>query len=387
MRAVLPVAFVLLCACSDDPASTNNPPPGEGGAGGGAGGAQGGMGQGGEHLGGGGSGGTPIPEGVPIVVAQGHLARTTISCDGGQSWVADQSSDQGAVCWLPPSNLPDCDHDPGAGRGVAFGDGWFVATFGWGPPGGLRRSADGVSWEETLSGTTFAGVAFGNGVFLAGSNQPQRSDDLGATWEELAPIGLTANARRFGFADVMGGRFVLAGDDDNIAVSSDAGESWLLPTVPAGCGAAIQTEGGIAAGNGAIVVLGGQGNSCVSDDGGETWELFSVGSDISSHLVWTGAVFRAWSYGEMHESSDGRTWSATATVPGDLLLGPTAIDDAGTMVGVRGGWQTWYGEQEFYRSSDGVTWETLPSGSFSGSHPVRAMAFGRGSASATCPGD
>src|SRR5262245_36884214 len=36
----------------------------------------------------------PPPEGtIPIFVAQGNVGRTTISCDDGQSWVANRSDD------------------------------------------------------------------------------------------------------------------------------------------------------------------------------------------------------------------------------------------------------------------------------------------------------
>src|SRR5690606_6858809 len=144
MRTFL--AVLALAACGGDPADV---PPHVDGTGGsttastgstvGTGGTGGGTG--GTSTGGGGS------AGVPLFVAQGHLGRTVISCDGGQSWTADQSNDAEAQCWSGPDDEPDCDHDPGAGRGIVFADGWFVATFGWGPPGGIVRSRDGVAWE------------------------------------------------------------------------------------------------------------------------------------------------------------------------------------------------------------------------------------------------
>ncbi len=333
----------------------------------------------------GGTGGSGGPATVPLFVAQGHYGRTTISCDDGQSWVADQSNDDDVFCWQEPDNLPDCDHDPGAGRGVTWGDGWFVATFGWGPPGGLRRSQDGVSWQETLTGTTFAGVAFGNGVFLAGSNRPQRSTDAGATWTELDPVGLGSNARRFGFADVAGGRFVIAADNSTIAVSADQGDTWTLPTVPPGCGDNIQTRGGIAAGSDTILVLGGDGNACTSTDGGENWVLNTVGDTMTSHLVWTGSEFVAWSQNAKHASSDGITWTATPTSPAGLGLGPATVSTDGVFVAVTGAWRAWYDQQQFFRSTDGVSWTALAAGSFQGGHPIRAMSVGTGQPSTACP--
>src|SRR5690606_5681333 len=90
--------------------------------------------------------------------------------------------------------------------------------------------------------------------------------------------------------------------------------------------------------------------------------------------------------GSRHASSDGLSWMSTDISPANLRLGPVAVSDDGVYVGVRGGWQVWYGEQEFYRSDDGVSWTRLDPGSFVGGHPIRAIAFGRAAASALCPG-
>jgi hypothetical protein len=384
MRALL-LATLILTACSTDPdpaASTTGGDAGAGGLGSGAGGAGGGGGSGAS----GGSGGTG-PTTVPMFVAQGHLGRTMISCDDGHTWVANRSDDDDAICWPPPDQIPDCDHDPGAGRGIAFGDGDFVATFGWGAPGSLRRTTDGVAWANVQEGESFGGVAYGAGVYLAAGWTPWRSEN-GVDWSAIAPAGIGQPVRRFAFVPHDGGRFVLVaegGGNVELAISSDQGESWTFPSWPAGCGQSIQTEGGIAYGNGALVVLGGNGIACRSTDGGATWTSTTVAADVSSHLVWTGAAFMAWSVGVAHQSADGDTWTSTPTVPASLHLGPTAASDAGTLVGVRGGWQVWYDQQEMYRSTDGITWETLAPSAFVGSHPLRAMAFGHASPSELCP--
>src|SRR5262245_52167588 len=67
---------------------------------------------------------------VPVFVAQGHVGRTTISCDDGRTWVGNRSDDDSIRCF----SGVDCDHHPGAAHGVVFGHGWFFATFGWGQP-------------------------------------------------------------------------------------------------------------------------------------------------------------------------------------------------------------------------------------------------------------
>lgn len=311
---------------------------------------------------------------VATFVAQGHMGRTAVSCDDGNSWVHDTSLDPAVRCF---TNDFDCDHHPGAGRGVEWGDGVFLTTFGWGPPGGVDRSTDGVTWTRVLSDTTFGGIVYGNGIWLAAARNAQWSSDAGETWNMVDDTAMTGwNVRRAAFVAADGGRFVMVADDETV-VSADA-VNWNVPSLlPDTCGDGIQTNGGIAYGNQAIVVVGGAGNACASTDAGDTWSASDIGGSVSAHLLWDGSNFVTWGRGMMYSSPDGSTWTATPTVPDNLLLGPTAYNpDTGTYVGVRGGWQTWYEEQEFYRSSDGINWETLPDMAFEGSHPVRDISIG-----------
>ena len=119
-----------------------------------------------------------VNERVPVFVAQGHMGRTTVSCDLGRSWTADRSNADGPVC-----ASMDCDHDPGAGRGVVYGDDWFFATFGWGPAGQVFRSRDGIDWTAVSEDTTYAGLAIGNGRLLGGGKWGAR------LWTELGERG------------------------------------------------------------------------------------------------------------------------------------------------------------------------------------------------------
>ena len=100
-----------------------------------------------------------------MFVAQGDVGRTAVSYDDGYSWIGDESDDAAVVCFTDGT---DCDHHSGAARGLAFGDGWFLATFGWGTPGGIRRSADGIAWEPVLTGTTFGGIAYRGSIVRMG---------------------------------------------------------------------------------------------------------------------------------------------------------------------------------------------------------------------------
>lgn len=315
---------------------------------------------------------------VGVFVAQGHAGRTTISCDDGRSWIHDRSLDDSIVCF---SDGFDCDHHPGSAKGVTYGRGWFFATYGWGPPGSVQRSRDGVTWEPVLEETTFGGIAFGQERVLAGARQPRWTADDGESWTDSGSTELDVwNVRRTGWVPHDGGRFVLVGEDGgarDVVLSSDGGETWWHPSsLPAECGAAIQNEGGIAYGDGTMLIVGRTGDACRSTDGGATWTSTAIGGEVHSHLVWSGDAFLAWERGVLWRSEDGAAWSSTPTSPADLRIGAVAMSPGGTFVAVKGGWQEWYDRQRFYRSEDGVTWTELPSGSYVGSHPIRDIEFG-----------
>lgn len=319
----------------------------------------------------------PPPEGSSAFIAQGHLGRTMVSCDDGVTWVANRSLDDSAICWPDSGPELDCDHHPGAGKGISYGAGYFYATWGWGMPGGIDRSNDGVNWERVVEDTTYGGIAVGNDVVVATARNSVRSTD-GTSWEDTGDTMLDVwNVRRAGFVDVMGGRFVMVADETNIAISDDDGATWFRPsTIDASCGQGVQTRGGIAAAGDTILILGGDGVACTSSDGGDTWTSRSIGTDdVGSQLVWTGSQFFAYGGGMAYTSADGESWSSQATTPGGLNLGAIAYDpESGVFVGVRGGWQVWYDEQVFYRSTDGVVWEEADS--YLGQHPIRFIEHG-----------
>jgi hypothetical protein len=134
---------------------------------------------------------------VAMFVAQGDLGRTTVSCDDGKSWVGNHSweidgdplacgANQGAHCfegtcsYLVGSecqDMPCCGDTPDIARGLAYGDGQFVATWGWGAPGAVRRTANGVDWVTTHPDDSFGGAAYGSGHFVVASRSPFWSTD------------------------------------------------------------------------------------------------------------------------------------------------------------------------------------------------------------------
>jgi len=310
-----------------------------------------------------------------LVVGQGHLGRMVRSA-GTDGFDHDMSTDDTLVCWGSVDNEPDCDHRDDTARGLGFGQGWFVSTWGWGAPGEITRSQDGITWETVHSGTTAAGIAYGegaaypDGVFLAGDWAPLRSTDDGATWTPLS-WAVDANPRGITHVDAGGGRFLLF-NDGPLRVSADAGDSWTIPPAPAGCGVGPEFlfAGGAAYGDGTLLVVSGDGTACRStDDGASFTPAEAVGAWLSARVRWVGDRFEVFSPGQRHTSTDGLQWSTEATVPAVTLDAVTALAD-GTRVGIGG----WYADQQAWSSTDGVHWSPV---AFTGGHPVTALVAGR----------
>lgn len=420
MRRLAVLSLLLAGACGDDKPAAGR--PGVDGGGGGAtadgprasrdagapdgpgrgdgparprdgGGGAGGAGAGGSRPadGGAGAGGTS-GELVPVFVAQGYMARTTISCDDGQTWIADRSDDDALRCF---AGGIDCDHNGGRAQGVTVTGGFIVATWGWGEGNSVRRSADGRTFARVLDGTVFAGIEAGGGRIAVIADQPRVSLDHGATWQTApAPMGFAGNIRATG---VVGGTFVAAGGDSVglVMVSSD-GLAWRRPTeIPAGCGGGVIADG-IGASDTTLVITHGSGRVCVSSDGGDHFTSATAPAEFSGSVLWTGSELLGW--GQVGgggrpvrlRSTDGLTWTTDDLVARSADGSPAAIPKietvarsaAGTFVTVEGEWDQWYERQRFYRSTDGITWQELPRTAFVGSHPIRFLTWGLVDASA-----
>jgi hypothetical protein len=320
--------------------------------------------------------GGPTAGMIPMFVAQGSVERTTISCDDGMTWVGNQSADDSLRCYSN-NNLPDCDHGETAGRGLAYGGGWFFASFGWGAGGPLKRSRDGVVWETALTPNQQGTIAFGNGRLFGSDHY---TDDLGVTWHNTpgAAAGVTRNV---GFIPQAGGHFVLVGDNGTF-VSDGSG----FTRVTTGCGAAFTLGSGAVASASTTILVNSDGVACRTTDGGTTWKSTSVGGAILSHPIWDGSAFRVWGRGKMYRSADGAAWTATNTTPSTLQIESVAYSpDTGTFVAVRDEWLEWYAAQIFYRSLDGIIWTAIPKANFVGSHRIVDIEFGYGAPSAACP--
>ncbi len=382
------LALALLTACTTegsgttgsggDGAGTTSGPSSSGTDTGGAGPS--GTGGAGASAGAGTGGGT---SGIPAFIAQGHMGRTTLSCDGGESFTANQSQDDAFRCWSGDGT--DCDHNAFAGRGLAFGNGVWVATFGWGAPGTLRRSTNGVDWSVVATETpTFADVAFGKGIFVA-NNSPTRISTDGITWTDGGSLDLSINTRSITYVPHGEGLFLVTGEsnEDRDIVRSTDGITWTHATTrPATCGQYVRN---VAYGNGTIAIFSGSGHVCTSTDGGDTWAVNPVNDYLTSGGVFTGTEFFVWAGPQRFRSTDGVTWTGDAGTPAGLQLdGPVAIAPDGRFVGVHQSWDNYYEEQQFVFSDDGLNWQTAST--FVGSHPINFLEFGSVEASVACGG-
>lgn len=77
----------------------------------------------------------PDPK-LPVFVAVGHGGRILLSLDDGQNWKQ--------VFW----GFAGSDHSPWATKAIAYTNGVFVVSIGWGAPSTWLASEDGVNWRQ-----------------------------------------------------------------------------------------------------------------------------------------------------------------------------------------------------------------------------------------------
>jgi len=334
---------------------------------------------------------------VGVFVASGHVGRTIVSCDDGRSWNHDQTEAFVDEMGAPYPTITrcfdsgmDCDHHPGSTKGVIYARSWFFRTTGWGPGGHITRSRNGIAWESLTERTTFGGLAHdGISTLIAGARTPQRSTNEGMTLGPSENEAISGwNVRRTAHVGgPSGGLFLIVGNDGTEVGLSNDGLRWRAPTtIDAACGRGIQGQGGIARVGDVIVMAGGESSVCRSTNEGVTWTLHTLPDGArasSSALIATGSEFMMWSVGAVLRSTDGMTWTRTPTEP-SIEVGAVARSPEGTFVAVRGGWNHWYGDQVFYRSTDGVRWETLDLAAAPQGHPISWIAYGNVDAPLAC---
>lgn len=362
-------------------------------------------------------------EPAALLVGQGYMGRTVVSCDGGQSWVADQAfltngssygcgmmqnsarcyddangcafvKDQEGTC--EQQSRCDCDHSPGRPTGIAQdGQGVTVASFGWGVPGPIMRTTDGVQWQEVDKHRgNVGGLAYGDGVWMSFSRSPRISRDGGLTWQDAAMLdlqdtgGTIWNVRRAGYlAQKQGGAFIVFGQDGDkhdLQLSTDAGSTWRRPNMPGGCKTGVL--GFNSNRDNLMLIITRDGNACVSEDGGQTFTAHSIGAQPRVEPVFAQGKFWTWDNSNAYTSNDGKTWTSTPLMPGNVRLGPVAYDVLHQrFAAVRGGWNQWYEQQRFYHSADGINWTELAEDKAPRGHMIRFISSATIPAGFTCP--
>jgi hypothetical protein len=258
-----------------------------------------------------------------------------------------------------------------------------VVTWGLGFPGTLQRSVDGKAWSDVMTGTPpFEGITYGNSVFVAGGNPTAVSSD-GKTWSRGGKLSFDIDYRGIGFVPAGGGTFIATGETDEqraISLSHD-GKVWKAAgDVPALCA---QNLIGIAGSDSVMVVASEQGHLCWSTNG-DAWTNVAVADGFTSRPLWTGTEFWIYSGAELYKSTDAQSWSSVTIEPANIAIGALARSPAGTLVATNAGWDVWYEEQHFFRSTDGVHWDLLPKTAFTGSHPITFISFGNVPRTAGC---
>lgn len=143
-------------------------------------------------------------------------------------------------------------------EGIAFGQGTFVAVGASGSGPMALASRDGTNWVSSVPGpVTLAGVAYGNGAFLAFSSGYIMTSDDGLNWSTLlTPSDGGIPLNRVCYAH---GMFVGLGGSTGLATSTN-GLDWTARNPPTGF-----NLHGVAYGNNTFMVVGDLGIVLQSD--------------------------------------------------------------------------------------------------------------------------
>lgn len=323
---------------------------------------------------------------VDVFMASGHVGRTIMSCDDGQTWINDRSDNPATRCWVTGDpNYLECDHTPMSGVGIDSDDGWFFTNFGWGYPGSIRRSRDGVQWETVRTNGWGGGVAFTKGILFSIWNRWDTSSDLGQTWSAVA----NSPYAQLGHPVVkrLGERLIVYGRTGGIRLSDDGGMTWAAPVTFSDEWA----SGFFAESKTTMVSLGYRqttdgtntylGYIARSTDGGMNWtgeQVYSIPGRPWQGLVFNGSEFMAYLGKEVWHSPDAQTWTKTpiAVTGAAWGNGPIGFNPTkGTYIALVNSGSTYYTDKQVaLRSKDGVNWTKA---SFPPGHPMKDITLGK----------
>jgi hypothetical protein len=262
--------------------------------------------------------------GPAMYVAVGYAGRRVISSDG-TVWAHDVHD--------PQPVMGDNDQ---LLRGIAYGNGVFVAVGGGSLVGRINYSGDGISWSDASDmGGWIGGVAYHNGLWVAvGGNARHLLSHDGRSWVADPARNYNHHYRAIAYGN---GVYVAVGDGGMRALTSDG--STFTNAISAGDGLEA-----IAFGNGVFVAVGANGRRIISIDG-IAWTHDTGGGSTLTGLAFANGMFVATGGGRSLTSGDGITWSEHTMIPSIDAL----TFGAGLFVGV--GWV-----DRRLTSMDGIAW-------------------------------
>lgn len=369
------------------------------------------------------------PPGRTILVALGDFGRSTISCDGGQTWVADsdlsdvEDLQDDLFCGVDASGLQcedacttragdecvprdrcACEEAPFLFAAGSYAGGWiFKRATGRDV---VQRSRDGVAWETVVNEPRDAVSA----VFEAGERlvrigmQPTlemfavTSDDEGATWSE--PVSFEAETplyprKAFQF-DYEGSSVGIVFGAQEGAIRTADGVTFDLVDLPAGCG----DPPYVLAAAGRVVAIGRSG-VCVSDDGGRTFvegafnvepsgglQMYSDFSGSNGGITTDGTRHymsvrsTRWQGPTILATEDGENWEDLGNAGNYPDVIPIAYDTAGNRLL---GWVSMYESQTVYATPTDTRQWSDSRATFAPSHAMRQVLVVGVSDDFTCP--
>ena len=280
-----------------------------------------------------------------IFVAAGHSMNIVVSRDDGRTW---QPTFYGRPCG---------DHGRWAvWNSAAYTGGVFAIAAGWGAPGTVLASDDGVNWRHLTANTrqpqkkenqpydmlTTMELIGVNGSFIM---PLEATPDFGKTWYRSSAYGFrdAANERvsvnlahpSLACGDYNNGkRVIVIGDEGPAIYSDDLGQTWIPMQVTAQPWEGEGAKGIIAKENVFLIVKGDGSTVLRSTNGGTTWQAHALGvkrpDSRSFGLSLVGDEF--WVTGQTSKAStDGITWR---DLPADTPSGRVSRSDTGTLINV-----------------------------------------------------
>lgn len=362
--------------------------------------------------------------GRTIMVALGDLGRSTISCDGGRTWVADtdltsvEAVRDDVFCGVDPGSLrcedgpctvrrdgecaeaPECacSEAPFVFEAGAYAQGWLFKQVSGRDL--LQRSRDGVDWEIVANetrGPTSAVFAAGERLVRIGLDELTTvawvSDDEGATWTEQ-PAGLEETFNPWKTFDFRydGQTVGLVFDTVGRVLRTEDGSSFELVDLPSSC----RLPPGVFVTAGKVVTINPT-SICVSEDGGRTFTEREMNLRTQMHADFGGTNSSVTTDGTAHyltcrsfgrqgpailRTEDGENWEDIGSPGREIDLNPIVFEPAEDRFVA---WRGSFDSQSVWVSPDGVSW-TEAAATFTKSHTIRQLFVVEVPDDFSCPG-